>query len=75
MNDSQPIIIIGSGMTGLTLACALVQQSQRVVIIDKQPPILTWDTPTARVSAINHATINILKNLNLWEHIDDRSSI
>lgn len=35
--DMSPILIIGAGPTGLSLAIALRQRGARVIVIDRQP--------------------------------------
>ena len=66
------VLIIGSGMVGATLACALAESSLRVGIIDSQP-LLTLRPPDhqrtefePRVSAISPASRCIFEQLGIW---------
>ena len=73
-NPQKPdIIIIGSGIVGLTLALAL-QPSQLHILIVDQKSIPTWD-PTSyglRVSAITRASQHFFEKLNVWERMQDQ---
>ncbi len=62
------VLIIGAGLVGLTLANALCESDLRIGIVESKPFEENWD-PThydLRVSAINLASENIFKNLNIW---------
>jgi 2-octaprenyl-6-methoxyphenol hydroxylase len=59
------IVIVGGGMVGATLAIAL-QKKQRILLIDASPLNLQEDH---RLIALNHTSVNLFKNLHLWEHI------
>ncbi len=65
------VIIVGSGMVGMTLAAALTQQGVSVGLIEAHAPTFTWpqESLDARVSAINLASKRILQNLKLWSSI------
>jgi len=68
------VVIIGGGMVGLVLALALVRDDFKVAVIENRKPPLTWDEqPNARVCALNLASLNILKKLDIWSHIDTNS--
>ncbi|WP_207061599.1 UbiH/UbiF/VisC/COQ6 family ubiquinone biosynthesis hydroxylase [Motiliproteus sp. SC1-56] len=66
------IAIVGGGMVGLTLACALGDSGLEVVVADPQTPPAT-EAPLgesaydARVSALTAASEQILRNLGAWE--------
>jgi len=68
------ITIVGNGMVGATLACAIAANVSDLTIavidtaalIDK-PPINSFDL---RVSAITRASENIYKNIGAWELIE-----
>lgn len=64
------IAIVGGGIVGLTLACALKNSELQVAIIDKADCIQALgEKPSARVSAINQANISALQALNVWSHL------
>lgn len=69
------IIIIGGGIVGLVLATALGQANFEVTVVENKLPLLHWDTNQwdARVSAINAASYQILKNLKIWPQIPANS--
>lgn len=64
------IAIVGAGMVGLTLAAALANSKLRIAIIEKSLPAPIADPALElRVSAINRASENLLRNLGAWAHI------
>ncbi|MCW8936045.1 MAG: UbiH/UbiF/VisC/COQ6 family ubiquinone biosynthesis hydroxylase [Gammaproteobacteria bacterium] len=69
MKDQYDIIIIGGGMVGLTLACALGQQQFKVAVVEAYAPedIKTNDDYELRVSAISKSSQQILQNVNAWQ--------
>jgi len=74
MHNQYDIIIIGGGMVGLTLACALGQQQFKVAIVEAYEPtdINPEDDYELRVSAISKSSQQILKNINAWQGILNR---
>jgi 2-octaprenylphenol hydroxylase len=60
--------VVGGGMVGAALACALAQRGFAVVLLESRAPELDWDTSThdLRVSAITRASQNLLDNLGAW---------
>lgn len=80
MSDmSHDVIISGGGMVGLATAIGLSQAGLRVAVLEKQPYDETPaqpDTFSARVSAINHSSEHLLRNLGAWEKIpNERRSV
>ncbi len=69
MQNKYDIIIIGGGMVGLTLACALGQQQFKVAIVEAYQPedIKPDDDYELRVSAISKSSQQILQNVNAWQ--------
>jgi len=65
------ILIVGGGMVGNALACALGQQDFRVAVIEQREPAREWPTDEVdlRVSALSRASQNILQNLGAWERM------
>ena len=64
-------VIIGGGMVGLTLACALGQQAFNVAIIEAVEPqdINDSDEYELRVSAISKSSQQVFKSINVWGEI------
>ncbi len=63
------IIIVGGGMVGATLACALGNSSLRIAVIEARQSNFDWQEGShdIRVSAITHASQHIFENLGVWE--------
>lgn len=74
MNDEFDILIIGGGMVGATLGCALGGSGLRVAVLEDTPP-LAFDPAQPhdlRVSAVSVASANILKTVGAWSGIAAR---
>lgn len=69
------VIVVGGGMVGAALALGLGQQNFKVLLLERQLPDLNWDPNMVyqtRVSALNRASENILKNLGAWAGVERR---
>lgn len=68
------IIIIGGGMVGLTLACALGQQQFKVAVVEAYQPedINLDDAYELRVSAISKSSQQVLQAVGAWQGMLDR---
>lgn len=68
------VIIVGGGMVGATLACALAEQHRSVAIIEafEPKPYADDDAFELRVSAISRASQQIFENLGIWPLIEKR---
>ena len=62
------IIIVGGGMVGASLACALTQQNLKIALLDAAP-LNTADDP--RLIALNHSSVCLFKNLLVWPALAD----
>lgn len=71
MNDNKQydVMIIGGGMVGLTLACALGQQEFSVAVVEAYEPsdIRLEDEFELRVSAISKSSQQVFQNINAWQ--------
>ncbi len=71
MNRSEhyDVLIVGAGMVGATLACALAGSSLRVAVLEGIAPrdVRAADPVDLRVSAITRASRNIFTALDAWE--------
>jgi len=69
MNKDYDIIIVGAGMVGATLACALGQQGFRIALIEAIKPDFNWpeNSVDQRVSAITSASQKIFESIGAWE--------
>jgi len=73
--DAADIIIVGGGMVGLALACALRHTGLRIVIIERgEPPVRKSLGHDCRVSAIVMGNVHILKGLGVWQYLKDDAS-
>jgi len=76
MNNKYDIIIVGGGMVGATLACALADSQLQIAVIEPNlPQAFDSEQPhDLRVSALNIASQTILENIGAWEGIISRRS-
>ncbi len=74
MSEHYDIIIVGGGMVGAALACALTHSELRIAIIDARAPDtgFTPDTFDLRVSAITRASQHLFENLGAWPGMQSR---
>ncbi|MCU7937823.1 MAG: UbiH/UbiF/VisC/COQ6 family ubiquinone biosynthesis hydroxylase [gamma proteobacterium symbiont of Bathyaustriella thionipta] len=70
INDKKAydIIIVGGGMVGATLACALGNSAMKVAVIEAHQSDFNWseNSHDIRVSALTHASQHIFENLGVW---------
>jgi ubiquinone biosynthesis monooxygenase Coq6 len=75
------IVIIGGGMVGSSLACALastpITSKQKIALIDNQPFSFSnqQNYPDLRVSLLNHSSIKLLKAINCWKLLKETKRI
>ena len=67
-DQSYDVVIVGAGMVGAALACALGDTALRVAVVEARPPQLTWpeDSTDLRVSAITQASRRIFSAVDAW---------
>ncbi len=63
------VLIVGGGIVGAALACALGESPLRVALIeaDEPAPVEAGSAAQARVSAITHASKRIFARLGAWD--------
>lgn len=62
------VAVVGAGMTGATLACALAKAGFRVAVIEaSDAPAPPGDAWQLRVSAVTRASESILRAIDVWE--------
>ncbi|OGT18779.1 MAG: hypothetical protein A2V90_00590, partial [Gammaproteobacteria bacterium RBG_16_57_12] len=68
------LIIVGGGMVGATLACALGDSPLRIALVEHQSPSTRWPVPDfdIRVSAITRATENVFRAVGAWPGMEQR---
>lgn len=68
MQEPCDIAIVGAGMVGATLACALAGSGLRIALVEAAPPPADWPPGTVdmRVSALTAASRQIFQRLGVW---------
>jgi len=67
------IAIVGGGLVGASLACAVAPLGYRVAVIEAVPPRATAQPSyDDRTLALNHASCEILRGLGLWSSLAGR---
>ena len=59
------VVVVGAGIVGATLACALAQSGLRVALLDK-----ATSATDRRVSALTLAGARLFQNIGVWPRID-----
>ncbi|MEJ6815001.1 MAG: UbiH/UbiF/VisC/COQ6 family ubiquinone biosynthesis hydroxylase [Octadecabacter sp.] len=74
MNTDTDIAIVGGGLNGPTLAIALEQRGLNVTVIDALPaPKRGMRDFDGRSYALAHASMRLLRGINLWDAIKDHT--
>jgi 2-octaprenylphenol hydroxylase len=71
------VVVVGGGMVGAALACALVQRDFSVALLEAREPAFDWDAAgyDLRVSAITRASQQLLQNIGAWQAmLDERAT-
>ncbi len=65
------LVVIGGGMVGAALGCALGLQGLRIALVEGRPPQRSWPAGEVdlRVSALSRASQRILGRLGAWERM------
>ncbi len=68
------LIIVGGGMVGAALACAMGEQNFSVALVEGREPDLSWPVGDyqIRVSAITRASQYVFENLHAWDYMVKR---
>lgn len=63
------VVIVGGGLAGLSLACALRDTRLRIALVESRAPsrVDGWD---ARVYAVSPANAGFLQAIGAWKHLD-----
>ncbi|WP_301103060.1 UbiH/UbiF family hydroxylase [Propionivibrio sp.] len=63
------VVIVGGGLAGLSLACALRDTRLKIALVESRAPVPAtgWD---ARVYAISPANADFLRQIGAWKHLD-----
>lgn len=64
------ILVVGGGLNGLPFAIAVADAGLNVIVLEREAPTdVTQAGFDGRVSAIAHASRNLLKSIGVWQHI------
>ena len=68
------VVIIGAGPAGLSLAALIAKNNINITIIEKSP-LENIENPKydGRETALTHPSVEILKEINAWGNIDEKS--
>jgi 2-octaprenyl-3-methyl-6-methoxy-1,4-benzoquinol hydroxylase len=71
MNGEYDVVIVGGGMVGAALGCALGNSALRVALIEDQPPLpfSSEQTQDLRVSAVSIASSSMLSTVGAWKGV------
>lgn len=71
MSETEQVCqVIGGGIVGLAVAIGMRQRGYVVSVCDKAPCVTSTDYPDSRVYAINAASEQLLKQLQVWDKLD-----
>ena len=71
-DNSFDIIIAGGGMGGMVCAIALARLNLKIAVIEQAaPPDLVNKSYDGRNTALNKASVRMLKKLNIWDHAQE----
>ncbi|WP_369312081.1 3-demethoxyubiquinol 3-hydroxylase [Providencia rettgeri] len=70
--ESYDVVVVGAGMTGAAAALGFAQEGMKVALLEKaQPaPFEPHSHPDVRISAISRASVELLKQLGAWQHVE-----
>ena len=67
MNERFDVIIVGGGMAGMTLGCALARAGVQTAVIEQSKPAQTkLPAFDGRTTSIAHGSAQVLKGIGLW---------
>jgi 2-octaprenylphenol hydroxylase len=72
-SQTSDLIIVGGGMVGAALGCAMGEAGFSVTLLERREPQREWpvDEVDLRVSALTRASQRILENLGVWARMSE----
>ena len=68
------IVVIGAGPTGIAFACGFAGTNIKIAVVDKLPrEVIVNPKIDGREIALTHHSVKILKQLNVWRYISNKS--
>ena len=64
------LVIVGGGLAGLSLACALRETRLKIALVETLPPPVRPEGWDARVYAVTPANAEFLQRIGVWKHLD-----
>lgn len=65
------LVIVGGGLAGLSLACALRETRLKIALVETLPPPARPEGWDSRVYAITPANAAFLQRIGVWKHLDE----
>lgn len=69
MSNVVDVIVVGQGVVGLSAAIAMRSLGFSVINLDASQESVATQSEISRVYAINSASIQLFKKLNVWQHL------
>ena len=64
------LVIVGGGLAGLSLACALRETRLKIALVETLPAPVRPEGWDARVYAVTPANAEFLQRIGVWKHLD-----
>ena len=64
------IVIVGGGLAGLSLACALRDTRLKIALVETLLPTVRREGWDARIYAVTPANATFLEKMGVWKHLD-----
>ena len=72
MAKQYEIVVVGGGMAGMTLACALAGSGISTAVVDRlDPSSMKTEAFDGRTTSIAHGSAQVLKVIGLWPLVED----
>lgn len=72
LTEYYDVVVVGAGMTGTAAALGFAQEGMRVALLEKTKPAAfdIKSIPDVRISAISRSSVDLLKQLGAWQHVE-----